>query len=134
MASRFVRFAWSVISERACCPAVTSSGVLFACALKIAPIPLPTPGAVWRLTMGGPPARLREAVRHAHRDGLVEAEHVAEVLGEVGEHRQLGRAGVAEHRGHPPLAQEVEGRFAHARHRREQRKRSCAHSEQPAGR
>ena len=50
VASRFVRFAWSVISERLCWPAVTSSGVLFACALKIPPIPLPTPGAVCRLT------------------------------------------------------------------------------------
>ena len=55
MASRLVRLACSVISERACWPAVTTSGDLFACALKIAPIPLPTPGAVWRLTSAGPP-------------------------------------------------------------------------------
>ena len=39
------------MSERACCPAVTSSGVLLAWALKIAPMPLPTPGAVCRLTI-----------------------------------------------------------------------------------
>ena len=51
VASRLVRLAWSVMSERACCPAVTSSGVLFAWALKIAPMPLPTPGAVWRFTI-----------------------------------------------------------------------------------
>ncbi len=54
-ASRLVRLAWSVISERACWPAVISSGDLFACALKIAPMALPTPGAVWRLTTVGFP-------------------------------------------------------------------------------
>jgi hypothetical protein len=31
---------------RTCWPAVISSGDLFACALKMAPIALPTPGAV----------------------------------------------------------------------------------------
>ncbi len=55
VASRLVRLACSVISDLYCCPAVTTSGVLLACALKIAPIPLPRPGAVWRLTSAGCP-------------------------------------------------------------------------------
>ncbi len=63
-------------------------------------------------------ARLGEAVGHPDRHRLVEPQHVAEVIREVGQHRQLGGARVAEHRGHPLPAQEVEGRFAHARHQR----------------
>ena len=54
-ASRLVSSACSVISERACCPAVTTSGDLLDCALNSAPIALPTPGAVWRLTSAGRP-------------------------------------------------------------------------------
>jgi len=54
-ASRLVRFACSVISARTCWPAVMTSGDLLACALKIAPIALPTPGAVCRLTSVGRP-------------------------------------------------------------------------------
>ncbi len=64
------------------------------------------------------PARLRVAVGHPHGDALVQPEHVTEVVGELLEERQLGRAGVAEHRGHPLLAQEVEGGLAHGRHGR----------------
>ena len=45
-ASRFVSSASSVISERACWPAVITSGLRWRGALKIAPIALPTPGAV----------------------------------------------------------------------------------------
>ena len=55
VASRLVRLACSVMSERACWPAVTTSGDLFAWALKIAPMPLPIPGAVWRFTIVGRP-------------------------------------------------------------------------------
>jgi len=55
VASRLVRFACSVISERDCCPAVTTSGDLLAWALKIAPIAWPTPGAVCRFTSAGRP-------------------------------------------------------------------------------
>ena len=62
------------------------------------------------------PGGLRVAVGHAHGDRLLEPEHVAEVRGEVGEHRQLGRAGVAEDRRHPVLAEKVEGGFANAGH------------------
>ena len=49
IASRLVRLACRVICARACWPAVTSTGEWLACALKIAPIALPTPGAVCRL-------------------------------------------------------------------------------------
>jgi hypothetical protein len=55
VASRFVRFACMVMWARTCWPAVTTSGEWFAWALKIAPIPLPTPGAVCRLTWVGRP-------------------------------------------------------------------------------
>ena len=55
VASRLVRLACIVIWARTCWPAVTSSGEWFACALKIAPMPLPTPGAVCRLTCAGRP-------------------------------------------------------------------------------
>ena len=60
---------------------------------------------------------LGEAVGHPDHDRLLQAEHVAEVGGEVGEHRQLGRARVAEHRRHPARAEQVEARFADSRHR-----------------
>jgi len=61
-------------------------------------------------------ARLGEAVGHPDGDGLLQPEHVAEVLGERAEHRQLGRAGVAEDRRHPVLAEQLERRVAHGRH------------------
>ena len=54
------------------------------------------------------PARLRVAVGHPDGDGLLQPEHVAEVVGEVGEHRQLGRARVAEHSRHPVGAKQLE--------------------------
>ena len=46
-----VKLACRVICARACCPAVISSGEWLAWALKIAPIALPTPGAVCRLAI-----------------------------------------------------------------------------------
>ena len=61
---------------------------------------------------------LRVAVGHPDRDGLLQPEHVAEVVGELGEHRQLGRAGVAEDRRHPVLPEELEGGLPDARHGR----------------
>ena len=54
-ASRLVGFACIVTWARTCWPAVTSNGDLFAWALKIAPSPFPTPGAVCRLTWAGRP-------------------------------------------------------------------------------
>ena len=79
---------------------------------------MPTPGAVWRLTCAGRAAGLREAVGHPDRDDLLQAEDVAEVVGEPRQHRQLGRAGVAEHRGHALLAEHREGRVTDRRHAR----------------
>jgi hypothetical protein len=55
VASRFVSSASMVIIARTCWPAVTTSGALFAPALKSAPMPWPTPGAVWRFTSAGRP-------------------------------------------------------------------------------
>ena len=70
-ASRLVRFASIVICGRTCWPAVISSGDLFACALKIPPTALPTPGAVWRLTCvaGRSPARSRRPSRRRPAPG-----------------------------------------------------------------
>jgi hypothetical protein len=45
--------------------------------------------------------RLGISIRGPNRHRLLEAEHVAEVLGKLGQHRQLGRAGVPEHGRHP---------------------------------
>jgi hypothetical protein len=66
----------------------------------------------------GPARGLRVAVGHADDHRLLEPEDVAEVRGEVGEHRQLGRPGVAEHRRHPPGAEEVEAGLPDSRHLR----------------
>ncbi len=55
IASRLVRLACRVIWARVCWPAVTRTGEWLAWALKIAPIALPTPGAVWRLATEGRP-------------------------------------------------------------------------------
>ena len=57
-----------------------------------------------------PAARLREAVGHADHDRLLKAEHVAEVGGKVGQHRQLGRPRVAEDRRDAVLAEQVVSR------------------------
>jgi hypothetical protein len=64
------------------------------------------------------PRRLRVTVGHPDHDRLVQAEHVPEVVGEVGEHRELGRTGIAEHRRHPALAQHLEHGIADGRHAR----------------
>ena len=69
-----------------------------------------------QVDVGGMTAGLRESVRHPDDDEFLEAEHVGEVLGEVGEHRQLGRARVAEDRGHPVGTEQLEGRFTDGRH------------------
>ena len=76
------------------------------------------PGGGVEVDERGAAARLRVAVGHPDRRALMEAEHVAEVRGEVGEERQLGRAGVAEHRGHAASAQHLEGGFANRGHGR----------------
>ena len=118
VASRLVRFACIVMWARTCWPAVTSSGEWFAWALKIAPIPLPTPGRRVEVDVGRPAGGLRVAVGHPDRHGLLQPEDVAEVVGELGEHRQLRRAGVAEDRRHPVLAEELERSFPDCAHGR----------------
>jgi hypothetical protein len=90
---------------------VTSNGDLLACALKIAPIALP-------VDVGDLPGGLRVAVRHPDHDRLLEAEDVAKVAREVGQHRQLRGAGVAEQRRHPLPAKKLERRIANGRHGR----------------
>jgi hypothetical protein len=62
------------------------------------------------------PARLREPVGHPHDNELLESEDVGEVIGEVLEHRQLGRPRIAEDRRHPVRAQQIEGGLANGRH------------------
>ena len=57
------------------------------------------------------PRRLRVAVGHADDDRFLQAEHVAEIVGKVSEQRQLGRAGIAEDRRHPEVAQQTHNCF-----------------------
>ena len=57
---------------------------------------------------GGVVRRLRVAVRHAHDYRFLQAEHVAEVLGETSKQRQLRGAGVAEDRSHPEGTQQLQ--------------------------
>ena len=60
---------------------------------------------------------LRVAVGHADDDRFLQAEDVAEIVGELPKKRQLGRAGVAEDGGHPQLAQQAHNGFADGGHR-----------------
>jgi hypothetical protein len=78
--------------------------------------PVPDAGSGVQVDVGGTARGLREAVRHPDGDRLLEGEDVPEVLGELREHRQLRRAGVAEHRRHPVRAEEFERRFPDRRH------------------
>ena len=80
------------------------------------PHPVPDPRRGVQVDVGGVPGCLRVAVGHADGYRLLEAEDVAEVLGEVGEHRQLGRPRVAEDRRHAVLAEQLEGGVAHRGH------------------
>jgi hypothetical protein len=55
IASTFVSCPSSVISDRACWPLMSTSGVPAICELTSAPIAWPTPAAAWRLTSTGAP-------------------------------------------------------------------------------
>ena len=59
---------------------------------------LPRPAEVCRFRNAGPAGGLGVAVGHAHRGGLLEAQHVVQVVGggEGVHQRQLGGTGVAE--------------------------------------
>ncbi len=74
------------------------------------------PGRGMEVDQGRLTGSLGVAVGHPDHDRLLETEHVAEVRGEIGEHRQLRRAGVAEHRGHSVRTEEVERRVANGGH------------------
>ncbi len=52
--------------------------------------------------------RLGVAVGHADHAGLLQAEHVVDVVGPVAQERQFGRAGIAEHGVDAERAQQVE--------------------------
>ena len=62
--------------------------------------------------------RLGIPVGDPDHDQFLKPEDVAEVVGQVGEHRQLGRARVAEDRRHPVGSQQLERGFPDGRHRR----------------
>ncbi len=62
------------------------------------------------------PARLRVAVCETHDGGLLQAEHIAKVGGELGEHRKLCGARVAEHRCHRARPQQLECGLSNCRH------------------
>ncbi len=53
---------------------------------------------------------LRITVGHADDGGFLQAQHIIDVIGPVGEERQFGRAGIAEHFFDAEGAQQVEGR------------------------
>ena len=76
--------------------------------------PVADPRGRVQVDVGRAARGLGVAVGHADRDRLLQAEDVAEVVRELGEHRQLGRAGVAEDRRHPVLPEELEGDLADA--------------------
>ncbi len=67
--------------------------------------PVSDPRCRMEVDVGRGPAGLCEPVRHADGHCLLKAEHIAEVVGQLGKHRQLGRARVAEDRRHPALAE-----------------------------
>src|SRR6516162_8300761 len=52
---------------------------------------------------------LRVAVGHADHARLLQAQHIVDIVGPVGEERQFGRAGIAEHLFDAESAQQVEG-------------------------
>ena len=54
----------------------------------------------------------RVAARHPDHGALVQAEDEAQVVGQAGQERDLGRARIGEHRRQPAAAEEVEGRVA----------------------
>jgi len=72
----------------------------------------PSPAAEWTLIKAAL-RRVGEAVGHAEHRGFLEPEHVAEVVREIAEHRQLGRSRIAEDRRDAELAKQFDRRAAH---------------------
>ena len=115
-ASRFVRFACIVIKRARLLAGRDEQRRLVGARVEDRADAVADAGRRVQVDVRDAPARLREPVRHAHRHRLLQAEHVAEVIGERTEHRQLGRARVAEDRRHPARAEQLERRFADRRH------------------
>ena len=74
---------------------------------------VPEPGGRVQDRERGRVAPDRPAGRHADDRALVQAEHEAEVVRQVGEEVDLRRAGIREHRREPVFAEDVERRLAH---------------------
>ncbi len=109
-ASRLVRLACIVISERDLLTGGHEQWRLVGLRVEDRADAVADPGRRVQVDVGDHAAGLRVAVGHPDGDGLLQAEHVAEVVRERPEHRQLGRPGVAEHRRHPALAEQLERR------------------------
>ena len=75
------------------------------------------PGGDVEVHEGRRAAPERIAGRHPDDGALVQAEHELEVVREVGEERDLGRAGIPEDPRQPVRTHDVERRFAHRRRR-----------------
>ena len=98
--------------RRSCWPTTTTSGARLARAVASAPTALPRPAVVWRTARAGRAGAERPAGGHADDRALVQAEHEAELVGEIREERDLGRPRIREQRGEAVLAEDVEGRVA----------------------
>src|SRR5438094_9872653 len=66
-------------------------------------------GAGMQIDEAGVAGRLRIAIGHADYAGLLQGEHVLDVVGPVAEERQFGRAGIAEHALDAEGAEQAEG-------------------------
>ena len=66
-------------------------------------------GAGMQVDEAGIAGRLRIAVGHADHRGLLQAQHIIDVVGPVAEERQFGRAGIAEHALDAERAEQAEG-------------------------
>ena len=66
-------------------------------------------GAGMQIDEAGVAGRLRVTIGHADDGGLLQAEHVIDVVGPVAEERQFGRAGIAEHALDAERAEQAEG-------------------------
>ncbi len=67
-------------------------------------------GARMQIDKTGVAGGLGVAVGHADHGGFLQAEHVIDIVGPVGEERQFGRAGIAEHFLDAERAQQIERR------------------------
>ena len=73
------------------------------------PSALPTPGRGMQIDEAGVAGGLGVAVGHADNGGLLQAQHVVDIVGPVAQKRQFRRAGIAEHLADAERPQQVEG-------------------------